>query len=55
MNQMEITGIRLVREGDQSKVYAEINNTWIEVISEYYDAPFSHYVTTTGIINKAKS
>jgi hypothetical protein len=45
-----ITGIMLRNEGDYTIVEAEIGASWIEVIRERSDGPFSHIVEPTGML-----
>ena len=45
----EVTGIWLRREGDDAVVLAEINGSFVEVIRERAEGPFSHIVEDDGM------
>ena len=44
-----VTGIHLLRIGDQAIVRAEIDGVWVEVIREHVDGSFSHIVEPAGM------
>lgn len=44
-----ITGVSLVREGDDAVVSVEVNGRWVAVIVEGCDGLFSHIVEPAGI------
>jgi hypothetical protein len=44
-----VTGIWLKRIGDQVIVEAEIGGSWVSVIEEFVDCPFSHIVEPGGM------
>lgn len=46
---ISVTGIHLVRIGDNVMVNAEIDGKWVTVIEEYAEAPFSHIVEPSGM------
>lgn len=44
-----VTGIHLVRIGDNVIVNAEIDGKWVTVIEEYADSRFSHIIEPSGM------
>jgi hypothetical protein len=48
-----VTGIHLLRIGDNIIVNAEIDGKWVTVIEEYAEAPFSHIVEPAGMRARA--
>ena len=46
---MNISGVKLTRQGDQVIVLIEVGGTWVPVISEHHDGCFDHIVNESGM------
>jgi hypothetical protein len=47
---ISVSGIWLRKIGDQVEVLAEVDGSWLKVITEHQDGFFSHIVGPAGIL-----
>jgi hypothetical protein len=51
LHQVSIEGIWLMAEGDHIVVYVERDGVWYEAIRELAGYPFSHCITSHGLLS----